>query len=326
MRGETPTFEYIDAHTAGEPTRVVIAGATELAMLTPKALVERLSNADDWIRASLIDEPRGHQAMVGAMLCQPANADCAAGVVFFNNTGYLGMCGHGAIGVAVVLGYLGKLVPGYHQLDTPVGTVGVNLIDSHQVEIKNVPSYRYRNDVTVRVDGIGEVTGDVAWGGNWFFLTQSCLLPLTTDNLAPLTDLSIRIQDALAQQGVTGANGAMIDHVEFFAPTETEDADCRNFVLCPGGAYDRSPCGTGTSAKLACLAAEGMLAPGEIWVQESIIGSRFVGTYELGTDGMILPTIRGSAYVCSEGRAVYQSDDPFACGLFHPGRPAGTAQ
>ncbi|MCD0460207.1 proline racemase family protein [Roseiconus lacunae] len=322
MRQYDRSIEYIDTHTEGEPTRIVIAGCPFGDELPPRDLVKRLSQQADWFRSRVAEEPRGHEAMVGAVLCEPADPNCEAGVVFFNNCGYLGMCGHGAIGVAIALEYMGRIRPGIHQLETPVGSITINLHSDSQVEIKNVPSYRYQNDVRVDVDGIGEICGDIAWGGNWFFLTQSPRYQLITENLARLTDDALRIRTALESQGITGEGGALIDHVEFFGPTQTAGAHSRNFVLCPGGAYDRSPCGTGTSAKLACLAADGRWAAGQDWIQESIIGSQFVASYELVDErasvhaNAIVPTIRGRAFVCNEGRIVVQNGDPFAHGLF----------
>ena len=159
------------------------------------------------------------------------------------------------------------------------------------------------------------ITGDIAWGGNWFFLIHGPPLPLTVDNIRSLSDAAQRVRDELNRQGVTGENGAEIDHIEFFGPPDSPRSDSRSFVYCPGGAYDRSPCGTGTSAKLACLAADGKLKPNIPWVQESIIGSRFTATYREGSRGQIIPEITGHAYVCSEGALIQQPDDPFRLGI-----------
>jgi 4-hydroxyproline epimerase len=130
-----------------------------------------------------------------------------------------------------------------------------------------------------------------------------------------LTQAATAIQDALIAQGVRGKDGALIDHVEFFGPARSSDANSRNFVLCPGGAYDRSPCGTGTSAKLACLHAEGKLRPGEVWVQESIIGSRFRTSFEPGPTGGVVPRISGRAFICAESKLVQDALDPFRYGI-----------
>lgn len=253
--------------------------------------------------------------MVGALLGEPTRDDCAAAVIFFNNTGYLGMCGHGTIGVAATLAYLGRIEPGVFRLETPVGVVTVELIDANTATVENVESYRYRKDVSVDVPGLGDVTGDIAWGGNWFFLVKGAPCPLTLEHERELTDAALRIQSALRDKGITGEHGGEIDHVEFFAKAHAADADARNFVLCPGGAYDRSPCGTGTSAKLACLAADGTLPPDTDWVQESFIGSRFVAQYSATENDRIVPRVTGRAFVCGEATLICQPGDPFADGI-----------
>tara|TARA_B100000586_G_C20104491_1_gene426611 strand:+ start:361 stop:1125 length:765 start_codon:yes stop_codon:yes gene_type:complete len=253
--------------------------------------------------------------VVGALLCEPVDEACAAGVIFFNNTGYLNMCGHGAMGVAVTLAYLGRIGPGIHRLETPVGVVQVELLSPNEVAIENVPSYRHRAKVAIDVPGLGAVTGDIAWGGNWFFLVEQSPVPLVMESLRQLDDAARRVRAELERREITGSDGELIDHIEFFGPPNAADANSRNFVYCPGGAYDRSPCGTGTSAKLACLAADGKLAPGELWVQESIIGSRFSASYRTDESGQIIPRITGRAYVCSEATLIQQPDDPYAHGI-----------
>ncbi|MFQ5732079.1 MAG: proline racemase family protein [Planctomycetaceae bacterium] len=308
-------MRVIDSHTEGEPTRVIVDGGPDLGSGPLAERSQRFAESFDAVRRTAINEPRGTDALVGALLCEPQDASCAAGVIFFNNAGYLGMCGHGAIGVAVTLAYLGRIGPGAHRLETPVGVVGVELAGENEVTIENVPSYRLRADVPLDVEGLGTVTGDVAWGGNWFFLVENSPCPLMRDNIPQLTDSAERIRRALPVQNVTGAEGAEIDHIEFFGPAESRDACSRNFVLCPGGAYDRSPCGTGTSAKLACLADSGKLAPDEPWIQESIIGSRFTARYRRDASGRVIPRITGRAFVCSEATLVQQADDPFAHGI-----------
>jgi 4-hydroxyproline epimerase len=305
----------IDSHTEGEPTRVIVDGGPPLG---PGPLAERLARFAcefDHFRRFAINEPRGHDALVGALLCEPRDASCAAGVIFFNNVGYIGMCGHGTIGLAVTLAHMGRLRPGRHRFETPVGTVGVELVDACTATVENVESYRLAEAVSVEVAGLGAVRGDVAWGGNWFFLTSSAPCDLVLANVGPLTEAATAVSDALQAQGVRGKDGALIDHIEFFGPARSNDADSRNFVLCPGGAYDRSPCGTGTSAKLACLHADGKLRPGEIWVQESIIGSRFRASFEPGPTGGVLPRISGRAFVCAESELVQDRGDPFRYGF-----------
>ena len=309
-------IRHLDSHTEGEPTRVILDGGPDVGSGPMDKRLARLRQTADNFRRSVINEPRGWDAIVGALLCEPTDSSCAAGVIFFNNTGYLGMCGHGAIGVAVSLHYLGKIGLGRQRLETPVGAVNVHLHSPHEVAIENVPSFRLHARVEVAVDGLGSITGDVAWGGNWFFLTDNSPAPLRLENVDVLCDAARRIRAALNRQGIAGGDGAEIDHIEFFGPASAPDAHSRNFVYCPGGAYDRSPCGTGTSAKLACLAADGKLQPGELWIQESIIGSRFRAGYRVhGSDGRIIPKVTGSAYICGEGVLIQQPADPFKHGI-----------
>ena len=308
-------MRVIDSHTEGEPTRVIIEGGPDLGVGSMRNRIRLFADEFDHVRKMAILEPRGSDAIVGALLCEPTRSDCAAGVLFFNNRGYLGMCGHGSIGVAVTLAYLGKIGLGESKLETPVGVVSVNLIDENTVTMENVSSYRFRRDVAVDVPELGIVTGDIAWGGNWFFLCKTSPFPINLDNERLLTDAALKVQNALWNQGITGRDDGEIDHVEFFAAAEASDADSRNFVLCPGGAYDRSPCGTGTSAKLACLADDGVLAPETDWVQESVIGSRFVARYTLNANGEIIPSITGRAFICADSTLIQQDDDPFRHGI-----------
>eukprot|EP00913_Durusdinium_trenchii_P023471 g22049.t1 len=315
MNGDANSIRFVDSHTEGEPTRVVTDGGPALAAGSLAERRDRLRATADDFRRCVINEPRGYDAIVGALLCDSVDSSCASGVIFFNNSGYLGMCGHGTIGVAVTLHYLGRIGLGVQRLETPVGVVEVDLLSPNRVAIANVPSYRLHAGVSVEVEGLGAITGDVAWGGNWFFLVDGAPAPLTLEHLGTLSDASQRVRDALVREGITGADGAEIDHIDFFGPAESPDAHSRNFVYCPGGAYDRSPCGTGTSAKLACLAADGKLSPGETWIQESVIGSRFEARYEPADGGRIIPTITGTAYVCSEGTLIRQPGDPFMNGI-----------
>ncbi len=308
-------MRVIDSHTEGASTRVIVDGGPELGAGSLRERLERFRDRADSCRRFAISEPRGSDAVVGALLCEPVDEACAAGVIFFNNTGYLNMCGHGAMGVAVTLAYLGRIGPGIHRLETPVGVVQVELLSPNEVAIENVPSYRHRAKVAIDVPGLGAVTGDIAWGGNWFFLVEQSPVPLVMESLRQLDDAARRVRAELERREITGSDGGLIDHIEFFGPPNAADANSRNFVYCPGGAYDRSPCGTGTSAKLACLAADGKLAPGELWVQESIIGSRFSASYRTDESGQIIPRITGRAYVCSEATLIQQPDDPYAHGI-----------
>jgi 4-hydroxyproline epimerase len=306
-------MRIIDSHTAGEPTRIVVSGGPDLG---GGSLAERraiFARDFDHVRSFVVNEPRGHDAIVGGLLCEPIDAACAAGIIFFNNVGVIGMCGHGTIGLAVTLAHLGRIGPGVHAIETPVGRVTFELLSKNEARITNVRSWRHRKDVKVEVPGVGSVTGDIAWGGNWFFLTENAPCPLVTANITRLTNAAQAIHDALNAAGVSG-DGAPVDHIEIFGPP-VAGGDSRSFVLCPGGAYDRSPCGTGTSAKLACLAADGKLAPGQDWVQESIIGSTFTARYALAAEGGVIPTIAGSAYVTAEAMLLRDPADPFMDGI-----------
>ena len=307
------TIEVIDSHTGGEPTRLVIAGFPDLgqgSMAERRSLLR--SQHDAWRAASML-EPRGNEVLVGALLCTPQDPANAAGVIFFNNAGYLGMCGHGTMGVMVSLAFMGRISAGTHTIETPVGPVQATLHADGSVSVRNVPAMRHLHQVPVQVPGYGLVHGDVAWGGNWFFLASDHGQRVASSNLAGLTAYSTALKNSLVAQGICGADGAEIDHIELFGPDD-QGADSRNFVLCPGGAYDRSPCGTGSSAKVACLAADGALAPGALWTQASIIGSRFEVSYAL-ENGQVIPIIRGRAHISAKATLLLDPQDPFVWGI-----------
>ncbi len=308
-------IDYIDSHTGGEPTRVVLSA---LPGMDRGSLAERraalVRDHDRW-RSAIACEPRGSDTMVGALLLPPEQPGSVASVIFFNNVGVLSMCGHGTIGLVRTLAHLGRIQPGRHAIDTPVGTVSAELHEDGRVSIANVDSYRQAAGVEVDVPGHGRVRGDVAWGGNWFFISGDCPLPLDYAHWRELTTYTAAIRDALTAAGIRGADGAEIDHIELNAAPSDPAHDARNFVLCPGLAYDRSPCGTGLSAKLACLAADGKLAPGEVFRMESVIGSLFEGSYEPAENGRTRPRITGRAHLSGEGRLLIEADDPFAWGV-----------
>ena len=316
------SVQIIDSHTAGEPTRVVISGGPDLGTGSLADRLRVFREQHDNFRSAVVNEPRGSEVLVGALVCEPDDDTCAAGVIFFNNVGYLGMCGHGTIGLVVTLAHLGRIKPGEHRIQTPVGIITTTFNRDGSVSVENVPSYRKAKVVTIQVpitDGSllparpGQpVTGDVAWGGNWFFLVEQHGQSLELANVERLTEFAWRVRQAVNAQGFP-----QVDHVELFGPPGNSWARSRNFVLCPGKAYDRSPCGTGTSAKLACLAADDKLDEGQLWVQESVLGSLFTARYRWldRAAGTIAPTIIGSAFVTAEAKLCLDEQDPFCWGI-----------
>ncbi len=307
-------IKVIDSHTGGEPTRVVISGGPDLGSGALSDRVERFRNEYDAFRCAVVNEPRGSDAVVGALLCTPVDDSCVTGVIFFNSVGYLGMCGHGTIGLVATLAYQNRIGAGVHRIETPVGVVVARLDEEGRVEVANVPSYRLATNVTVKAPGFGSVTGDVAWGGNWFFLVREHGEELELENLDRLMEFTLAVRESLARAGITGSDGHEIDHVELFAPSKLAGVNSKNFVLCPGKAYDRSPCGTGTSAKLACLVADGKLKEGQVWLQESIVGSVFEGRVKV-IDNVVHPRIKGSAFITAESDLILDERDPFATGI-----------
>ena len=305
-------IEIIDSHTGGEPTRVVVSGGPDLGQGPLASRRERFHREFDHLRSAIVNEPRGSDVLVGALLVPPADASCAAGVIFFNNVGVIGMCGHGTIGLVVTLAHLGRIGPGEHRIDTPVGIVTATLHPNGEVSVANIPSWRANKSIHVDVPGVGPVVGDVAWGGNWFFLVEQHGQDLSATNVAALTGYCRQVRQALNAQGFPD-----VDHVELFGPPVAPKANSRNFVLCPGDAYDRSPCGTGTSAKLAGLAADGKLAEGAAWIQESIIGSTFTATFRWldRATGKVEPVITGRAFVTAQATLLLDDRDPFRYGI-----------
>ncbi len=305
-------ISIIDSHTAGEPTRVIVSGGPALGGGGVANQLKVFRDKHDAFRSAVANEPRGSGVLVGALLVQPADRSCAAGVIFFNNVGFLGMCGHGTIGLVATLAHLGRIGVGDHRIETPVGVVTATLHPSGEVSVANVPSWRARKALSVELAGAGSVTGDVAWGGNWFFLAEKNGLELSLANAERLTEFSWRLRQAVNAQGFP-----QVDHVELFGPPTVPGANSRNFVQCPGKAYDRSPCGTGTSAKLACLAADGKLAEGVAWTQESIIGSTFEARFRWldRASGKVAPVITGAAFVNAEATLLLDERDPFCWGI-----------
>ena len=309
-------LHVIDSHTAGEPTRVVVSGGPDLGGGSVADQRIRLGKEHDWLRTSCVSEPRGHDAMVGALLCEPSEPGCATGVIFFNNVGLLQGCVHGTMGVAVTLEHLGRISDGNHRIETPVGVVEVSLGEDGLISVENVPSFRYGEEVSVNVPEWGTISGEVAWGGNWFFLVEGEGPPVEASNIDALTDFTWKVRQSLKRDGITGKDGGEIDHIEVFGPpSDSTIADSRNFVLCPGKEYDRSPCGTGTSAKLACLHAKGKLEEGQVWRQASILDTVFEGSVRRQGDERVIPLIRGKAWVNAEAKLILDPTDPFCFGV-----------
>lgn len=293
----TTRLAFVDSHTGGEPTRVITQGFPALNGADVSELRDDLQARHATLMHRLVDEPYGTEAMVAALCVTPACPAAVAGVIFADRGAVLGMCGHGTIGLVATLAHLGRLTEGTHLIETAVGVVETQLHADGTVTVGNVDSYVIAADVALDVPDIGTVQGDMAWGGNTFFLANSPQIDLDQDRTTLL---------AIAQSILTAAHRAGfgdVDHVELFGPPTIRDADSRNFVLCPNGTYDRSPCGTGTSAKLACLANRGRLGPGETWRQESITGSVFSAQYEpaAGNADAIAPRITGAAQVIAAG-------------------------
>lgn len=305
-------IHIIDSHTGGEPTRVVVSGGPDLGGGSVVDQLRVFREQHDRYRRAIVNEPRGSDVLVGALLVEPQDKSCVTGVIYFDNVQFIGMCGHGTIGLVVTLAHMGRITPGEHRIETPVGVVGVALHEDGAVSVRNIPAYRKAKAVGIDVQGAGKVTGDVAWGGNWFFLVNEHGLELDLAKVDELTDFTWRIRQAVNAQGFPE-----VDHIILYGPPRSAEADARNFVLCPGKAYDRSPCGTGTSAKLACLAADGVLEDGESWTVESIIGSRFVGRFQWEDESRscVRPTITGSAFVTGEGTLLLDERDPFCWGI-----------
>lgn len=308
-------MKVIDSHTGGEPTRVILEGGPDLGSGTLEERAAILAAEHRDFYRGIMLEPRGQVAMVGALLVEPLDPDCVTGVIYFDAAAVLGMCGHGTIGLAATLFHMGRIGPGVHKIETPAGVITVDVHDAHTVTVTNIESRRAKAAVSVEVDGMGKVTGDIAYGGNWFFIVDPSPVPVTPDNIRSLTDATIATREALVRAGISGQDGAPIDHVIFYGSPLSEAGHSRNFVLCPDDAYDRSPCGTGSSARLACLAARGTLQEGEEILQESIIGSTYRLSYKKGPNGGIIPSITGQAFVMAESTLIFPEKDRFKDGI-----------
>lgn len=308
-------MHVIDSHTGGEPTRVILDGSPDLGSGPLAERARRLATKHKGFYRSVMLEPRGQPAMVGALLVEPVDPSCVTGVIYFDVDAVLGMCGHGTIGLAVTLAHLGRIGIGQHKIETPAGVVTVELHDANTVTVKNIESRRVAAGVDLDVQGYGVVTGDVAYGGNWFFIVDPSPVPVEAANIPQLTEMAIAIRTVSIAQGIGGENGEQIDHVIFQDASPAPDIHNRNFVLCPDDNYDRSPCGTGSSARLACLAADGLLAPGQEIVQQSVIGSTYRLSYQPGQTGGVLPSITGDAHITAKAELFFDPNDPFRDGI-----------
>ncbi|PYE85524.1 proline racemase family protein [Pseudoroseicyclus aestuarii] len=308
-------MHVIDSHTGGEPTRVILDGFPDLGEGPLSLRATRLAtDFRDTYRAVVL-EPRGQVAMVGALLVPPTDPSCVTGVIYFDVEAVLGMCGHGTIGLAATLYHMGRIGLGSHRIETPAGIVTVELHDANTVTVTNIESRRVSHAVTVEVPGVGPVTGDVAYGGNWFFLVDASPVAVAPGNIRALTDAAVATREALHAQKIGGEAGEPVDHVIFYGPSDDPLVHSRNFVLCPDDAYDRSPCGTGSSARLACLAAEGRLGSGEEIVQHSVIGSAYRLSWMPGARGGVIPRITGQAFVMATAELIFDEADPFRHGI-----------
>lgn len=309
-------MHVIDSHTEGEPTRVILDGGPDLGKGSLAKRAKQLATHYTDFCRSVVSEPYGQEAMVGALLVEPVDPECVTGVIYFDAFSVIGMCGHGTIGLAATLAHMGKIGSGKHKIETAVGVVEVKLSDANTVSVTNVESYRTLKDVIVEVEGLGTVKGDVAWGGNWFFLVNESPVPVVPSNIRPLTDAAISIRETIKKSLIlTGENNCVIDHVILYGPALTARGHSRNFVLCPDNSFDRSPCGTGCSARLACLASDGLLAPGDEIIQESTIGSSYRLSYQPAQNSRVIPTITGCAFVTKEANLIFNSQDPFKTGI-----------
>lgn len=311
-------LRVVDSHTIGEPTRLVIDDSfVERLELGGGTVADRrgvFRERYDHVRRALVGDPRGAEAMVGVIMLPPSEPGCRAGAIYFNRVGYLDMCGHATIGLAVTLGRLGRIAPGPWRLETPAGIVGVSWHGGHEATFECVPPRRIRRGLTVACAAGGRVTGDVATSGLWFFLCRDHGLPLVPEAIPRLLERAWSIRRALEAAGIAGDRGEPIDHIVLLGPPQDPGNQGRAFVLCPDGAFDRSPCGTATSSLIGCLHEDGLLAAGERWRQESILGGVYEASYRLD-GGVCRPAVRGGAWITAESELHFDPADPYRSGL-----------
>ena len=327
-------IQAVDSHTAGEPTRIVTGGLPPLAGASMAEKRTILQRDHDGLRRALVLEPRGHDAIVLAYLLPPCTPGAHLGVVFANDAGYLGMCGHGAIGVATVavaMGMVAAVEPVTEVvLDTPAGVVPCRVAVAggkvKSVTITNVPSFLFAQRVVVPVHGFGKVAADIAYGDNWFAFVEADQLGLMVEktHLPVLMQAATAVREALVREGVRGrhperSGDEIVDHVKLFAPLAGDEPGARALTLCPGAAYDRSPCGTGTSAKLAVLHAKGELEIGAWFRSQSVLATEFrarvVRETRVGPHPAIVPEVTGSAWITGFPTFVLDPEDPCRFGI-----------
>ena len=320
-------YFIVDTHTAGEPTRVV-TNFPPVHGATMADIKKEMQTNHDWFRQFLLREPRGHTDMFGAILFPPVRKNCDIGVIFMDNGGYLDMCGHGIIGLVTCIVQIGLIEPKAEILiDTPTGAIATR-IDYHNnrvrsVSFQNVPAFKVR---TTKVNIEGRLTPvDIAFGGNFFAHVYASSLGITLEpsSKGVIIDLALKIRrEVNAREKVAHPQQPQINKVElveFSAPPKSEGADARNVVVFGQGQIDRSPCGTGTCAKMALLHSEGKLKIGETFVHEGILQTKFTGRLlretKVGDYHAVLPEITGSAYITGRSRLVYDDKDPLIQGF-----------
>jgi 4-hydroxyproline epimerase len=306
-------MRVVDSHATGQPTRVIVDGGPDLGTGSLAERRDRFRTHFDRFRTAVVGEPRGSDTLVGAILCKPSDPSCAEGVILFDSSGYLDMSVHAMMGLAVTLDYIGRGTTGGEKIETPAGAVTVDMHTNGDISVRNVPSFRHQKDVSVTVDG-ATYTGDVAWSGSWSFLVRDHNEDLSIARAERLTDLARSIRRALARNRITGSRDEEITDIALFGPPQRREANSRNFVLRTGKSFRRSPSGTVTSAKLACLHEDGKLAEGQVWRQESITGAMFDGSVKV-IDGAIVPSIRGTAHMIAESVLIVDERDPYCWGI-----------
>ncbi|RWF05595.1 MAG: 4-hydroxyproline epimerase [Mesorhizobium sp.] len=326
------TFICIDAHTCGSPVRVVAGGAPILPNVSMAEKRQIFLRDHEWVRQALMFEPRGHDVMSGSILYPPSRADCDIGVLFIEVSGCLPMCGHGTIGTVTAALEQGFVVPkteGRLALEVPAGRVEVEYTRNgrfiDEVRIYNVPAYLHVSDATIDVPGIGELIVDVSYGGNFYAILEpqknwAGLESMTADDILRISPVVRKlVQDAVGPVHPEDDRISGVSHVMWADKAKHPEANARNAVFFGERGIDRSPCGTGTSSRMAQLVAKGLLNVGETFVHESFIGTLFHGRVEnvsqVAGRPAILPSIGGWACVTGYNTILVDERDPLAFGF-----------